>query len=72
MLTAYQKIALGTSENVKHFRDLSLNEKLVIVPLVIMIFWIGVYPKPFLDIAGPSIDALRHVINRDTGISLTN
>lgn len=71
MLTAFQKIALGPAEgHVKHFPELKLNEKLVILPLVIMIFWIGLYPKPFMDIAGPSIDALRLVINRDTAVTL--
>lgn len=71
MLTAYQKIALGeTGHHVKHFADLKTNEIVVIIPLVVMIFWIGLYPKPFLDMVAPSIDALRHVINRDTAVSM--
>lgn len=69
MLTAYQKIALGTPEgNARHFADLTGNEKLVILPLIIMIFWIGLYPKPFMDITGPSIEALQHAIHRTAPI----
>ena len=31
----------------------------VLVPIVLLIFWIGLYPKPFLDRAGPSLDAVN-------------
>jgi NADH-quinone oxidoreductase subunit M len=45
------------------FADLTINEKMVLIPLVIMIFWIGVYPKPFLDIAEPSVKNLLDIIH---------
>jgi len=65
MLIAYQKIALGEKNALTAaFTDLSRSEKMVLVPLVIMIFWIGIYPKPFLDIAGPSVNELLTVIHR--------
>ena len=25
---------------------------------LVMIFWVGIYPKPFLDVAGPSVESL--------------
>lgn len=60
MLNAYKLIALGEAGSVaKHFAALTLTEKAVLIPIVIMIFWIGIYPKPFLDISGPAVDALR-------------
>ncbi len=71
MLSAYQRIALGPADgHARHFVDLKLNEKLVLIPLVIAIFWIGIYPKPLLDIAGPSVEALQQTIHRAAELSL--
>jgi NADH-quinone oxidoreductase subunit M len=36
-------------------RDLSRRELVTLLPLVILIFWIGIYPKPFLDRIGPDL-----------------
>jgi NADH-quinone oxidoreductase subunit M len=69
LLTAYQKISLGEKNPLTEtFRDLSSSEKLVLIPLVIMIFWIGVYPKPFLDIAEPSVKNLLDAIHGSAGL----
>lgn len=60
MLNAYKKISLGEVKSAtKHFAALSLTEKAVLIPIVIMIFWIGIYPKPFLEISGPAVEALK-------------
>lgn len=59
MLTSYQKISLGEKNKLtESFTDLTSTEKRVLIPLVVMIFWIGIYPKPFLDIAEPSVKTL--------------
>jgi NADH-quinone oxidoreductase subunit M len=69
MLTAYQKIALGEKNKLTEtFSDLTSSEKMVLIPLVIMIFWIGIYPKPFLDIAEPSVKNLLDVIHGSGGL----
>src|SRR6185295_14149866 len=68
LLTAYQKIALGEKNNLTGtFSDLTSSEKMVLIPLVIMIFWIGIYPKPFLDIAEPSVKNLLDIVHQTTG-----
>ena len=63
MFRAFQKISLGESNNqTMKFADLNTREKGVLIPLVIMIFWIGIYPDTLLKIAGPSVEALQKAI----------
>lgn len=63
-LRAYQKISLGDIKPLTaNFSDLSTREKGVLIPLIIMIFWIGIFPDSLLNIAGPSVDALQKIIH---------
>ncbi|HET7819120.1 MAG TPA: proton-conducting transporter membrane subunit, partial [Bacteroidia bacterium] len=56
MLRSYQGTMLGgTNSLTASFTDLSFNEKAVLIPIVILIFVMGVYPQPILDIAQPAI-----------------
>lgn len=56
MLRSYQKIMLGEINSItSKFTDLSLNEKAVLVPIVILVIAMGIYPKPILEIAEPAI-----------------
>ena len=51
LLWLYQRVfwgKLGPEENQK-LQDLNAREVATLVPLVALCFWIGVYPKPFLD-----------------------
>ena len=60
----FQKMFLGpiTVEENKGLKDLSWRELLVIVPLLVFIFWIGLYPKPFFDLIGPSVSHLVEML----------
>jgi NADH-quinone oxidoreductase subunit M len=51
LLWLYQRVFWGkiTHEENKHLADLSPRELATLVPLVVMCFWIGLYPKPFLE-----------------------
>ncbi|MFN6944617.1 MAG: NuoM family protein [Cytophagaceae bacterium] len=63
MLSSYQKIMLGeNNKNTEGFKDLNLDEKLVLVPIIIAIFWIGLYPKTFLDVSEPAVANLLNTI----------
>jgi NADH-quinone oxidoreductase subunit M len=61
LLWAYQRVFHGepTGDNAKML-DLNLREKAVLVPLLILIVGMGVYPKPILDRINPSVDQLIH------------
>ncbi len=60
MLWAYQRVMFGPLENSenKALRDLSLREIMVFLPIVLMFFVMGVYPKPFLSRMEPTVEAL--------------
>ncbi len=70
-LRAFQKISLGEANNrTIKFPELTLQEKCVLVPLIIMIFWIGIFPDTLLSIAGPSVEALQHSITRSADMTM--
>jgi NADH-quinone oxidoreductase subunit M len=60
MLWMYQRVFFGVVTNPKNLGLLDLNarEVLVLLPLVICVVWIGVYPKPFLQRMEPSVTHL--------------
>jgi NADH-quinone oxidoreductase subunit M len=60
MLYMFQKMFLGPldkDENQK-LKDLNMREIVTLVPLLVFIFWIGLYPKPFFDLMAPAVDHL--------------
>ncbi len=59
MLWAFQRMMFGPLQNEanKGLKDLSPRELAYLLPLVAFAFWMGLYPKPFLDRINPSVDA---------------
>ena len=59
MLWMFQRVMFGEVTNPKNkgLKDLSLREVFVLVPLVIFVVWIGVYPGTFLKPMEPSVKA---------------
>ncbi|MCP4568230.1 MAG: NADH-quinone oxidoreductase subunit M [FCB group bacterium] len=60
MLWMYQRVFFGKVTNPANEKliDLDLREKIVLIPLVIMIFWIGFYPRPLFKILEPSVKTI--------------
>lgn len=49
MLWLYQRVMFGKAEGENAtVQDLNLREKMTLIPLVVLAFWIGLYPAPFL------------------------
>ena len=63
LLWAYQRVFHGpaTGENAR-MRDMTLTEFLVMAPLLFLIVFLGLYPKPILERIEPSVrEVIRHV-----------
>ena len=70
LLWLYQRVFFGTVTNPKNekLHDLTPREVLMFVPLLIMTFWIGLYPKPFFQILEQPVNQIvQNVRNPQAG-----
>ena len=44
--------------------DLDTRERIVLLPLVVLMFWLGIYPNPILSKIEPSAQAWLRQVNR--------
>jgi len=67
MLWMLQRVVLGeaTSEVVSRLPDLSPRELATVLPLVIVVFWVGLYPGPLMEIMDASV---TYLIGQTTGL----
>ncbi len=67
-LWLYRRVVLGDliKESLKSITDMTLRERAIFAPLVVMTLLLGVYPSLVTDIIGPSVEAL--VLNYDTAL----
>jgi NADH-quinone oxidoreductase subunit M len=58
MLWMFQRVMMGKVTNPKNenLKDLSAREVVIMMPLLIFIFWIGIYPNTFLDKMNPALE----------------
>ncbi len=64
LLFMFQRVFLGpvTVEENRKLIDLNAREILTLAPLLILIFWIGLYPKPFLNLIGPTVNQMAAIV----------
>jgi len=64
LLFMFQKLFLGPvdKEENRILKDLNWREIATVVPLLVLIFWIGLYPKPFFTLMAPAVDKLVAIV----------
>ena len=67
MLWLYQRTMFGKLDNPKNegLPDLNAREMATLVPLVILAFWIGIYPAPFFRALDGPVDRLVEIVRED-------
>ncbi len=67
-LWLYRRVVMGDliKESLKSITDMTMRERAIFAPLVVMTILLGVYPALVLDLIGPSVGAL--VANYDTAL----
>ncbi len=65
MLTVYKRSFFGpiTNEANKTLKDLDAKETWSLIPLVLIVVWLGVYPKPVLEPIDNSVKAMLTFMN---------
>jgi NADH-quinone oxidoreductase subunit M len=65
MLWLYQRVFFGQVTNAANepLKDLNTRETWQFAPLLILIFWIGVYPKPLLSYINPQTEVVVAEVN---------
>jgi NADH-quinone oxidoreductase subunit M len=60
MLWLYRRVVFGEigSEHVRAMLDMSVREKVIFIPIVALVIWIGIYPQPYLKAMEPSLNNL--------------
>src|SRR5260370_32589889 len=74
LLWLYQRVFFGTVTNPKNekLHDLTPREVLTFVPLLIMAFWIGIYPKPFFQILEQPVNQIVQDVRNPQAGSAVN
>lgn len=60
MLLLYKRVVFGEQKNedVKTMKDLNKREIAIFAPLILLVFWMGIYPSTFLKPIAPSVENL--------------
>jgi NADH-quinone oxidoreductase subunit M len=64
LLWMYQRVIFGPvrHEESRRLRDLDAREVWTLAPILLLIVWIGVYPKPFTGVTETAVAGLLEVV----------
>ena len=63
MLRMFQQVMLG-QQNARLFQDVTFNEGVVLVLIIAVLFFFGIYPKPITDLITPSLQNILTFVYR--------
>ena len=65
LLWLYQRVMFGPVTNPanEHLPDLNMREYATLVPLVLLAFWIGIYPKPLFTVLDAPVHQIVEQVN---------
>jgi len=65
MLWLYQRVMFGRLENPANqtLKDLTVREFATFLPLILLAFWIGVFPKPFIGLIDKPVEKIVRIVN---------
>jgi NADH-quinone oxidoreductase subunit M len=72
LLWLYQRTMLGPLKYTANHAllDLSLRERIIVAPLLILVFAIGIYPTPLFDLVRPAANSIvQHLHNADAAVT---
>ena len=74
LLWMYQRVMQGpiTNEKIFSFKDMNTRELGYLIPIVIMMFWMGIYPQTFLRKMDASVESYIHRITSRQKIFIQN
>ncbi len=60
----FQKLFLGpvTHKENQNLKDVSAREIIILIPILLAAFWIGLYPKPFFLLMAPAVEKLAALV----------
>ena len=70
LLVMFQKLFLGAvdKEENKALKDINWREIITLAVIIVFIFWIGLYPKPFFTLMSASVNQLLAAIGSPTAL----
>lgn len=73
MLWLYQRVFfMAENPKIVGLPDMDVRETLSLVPMLVLVFWIGVYPDAFLSFMHSSVDHLMQRVNMSGGMQEAN